>query len=146
MARVGVWTRPTGVLLKPPDLLLKAVIARVPLMPTSQSASARQREASESGRRSVSVLQPGEAFADGGRRHRLEPEPLDGMLAPVMGDDVAEDEFALAPGVAGVDEAVHVLAFDEFDQRLEPVLALLDGGEREMGREVREGVERPFPR
>jgi len=49
IARVGVWTRPTGVLKNPPSLLLKAVMARVPLMPTSQSASARERAAASRG-------------------------------------------------------------------------------------------------
>ena len=48
MASVGVWTRPTVVLKKPPSLELKAVIARVPLMPTSQSASDRLYAASAS--------------------------------------------------------------------------------------------------
>ena len=43
---VGVWTRPTVVRKKPPSRELKAVIARVPLMPTSQSASLRLRAAS----------------------------------------------------------------------------------------------------
>ena len=46
---VGVCTRPTVVRKKPPSRELKAVIARVPLMPTSQSASERQRAASASG-------------------------------------------------------------------------------------------------
>jgi len=46
---VGVWTRPTGVSWNPPPLELKAVIARVPLMPTSQSLSLRQIAASQSG-------------------------------------------------------------------------------------------------
>ena len=41
MASVGVCTRPTVVRKKPPPRLLKAVIARVPLIPTSQSASER---------------------------------------------------------------------------------------------------------
>ena len=49
MASVGVCTRPTVVLKKPPDLELNAVIARVPLMPTSQSASDRLTAASASG-------------------------------------------------------------------------------------------------
>ena len=39
---VGVCTRPTVVRKKPPSRELNAVIARVPLMPTSQSASERQ--------------------------------------------------------------------------------------------------------
>ena len=49
MDRVGVCTRPTVVRKKPPLLLLNAVIARVPLIPTNQSASERQRAASASG-------------------------------------------------------------------------------------------------
>ena len=44
--RVGVCTRPTVVKKKPPSRELKAVKARVPLMPTSQSASERLRAAS----------------------------------------------------------------------------------------------------
>ena len=47
--RVGVCTRPTVVRKKPPSRELNAVMARVPLMPTSQSASERQRAASASG-------------------------------------------------------------------------------------------------
>ena len=46
---VGVCTRPTVVRKNPPSRELKAVMARVPLMPTSQSASERQRAASASG-------------------------------------------------------------------------------------------------
>jgi hypothetical protein len=49
IASVGVWTRPTVVSWKPPDFELNAVIARVPLMPTSQSDSDRQTAASASG-------------------------------------------------------------------------------------------------
>mgnify|MGYP001292003686 CR=1 FL=1 len=49
MVSVGVCTRPTVVRKKPPSRELNAVIARVPLMPTSQSASERQRAASASG-------------------------------------------------------------------------------------------------
>ena len=47
---MGVCTRPTVVRWKPPVLELKAVMARVPLMPTSQSDSERQTAASASGR------------------------------------------------------------------------------------------------
>ncbi len=49
MASVGVCTRPTVVSWKPPDFELNAVIARVPLMPTSQSDSERHTAASASG-------------------------------------------------------------------------------------------------
>ena len=50
MASVGVCTLPTVVSWKPPDLELNAVIARVPLMPTSQSDSERHTAASARGR------------------------------------------------------------------------------------------------
>src|SRR3989344_878844 len=43
--RVGVCTRPTVVRKNPPSRELNAVMARVPLMPTSQSASERLRAA-----------------------------------------------------------------------------------------------------
>ena len=46
---MGVCTRPTVVSWKPPARELNAVIARVPLMPTSQSASDRHTAASASG-------------------------------------------------------------------------------------------------
>ncbi len=46
---MGVCTRPTVVSWKPPDLELNAVIARVPLIPTSQSDSERHTAASASG-------------------------------------------------------------------------------------------------
>ena len=55
IAKVGVCTRPTGVLKKPPSLLLKAVIARVPLIPTNQSASARERAACSKGFKASSL-------------------------------------------------------------------------------------------
>ena len=47
--KVGVCTRPTVVKKKPPSRELNAVMARVPLIPTSQSASERQRAASARG-------------------------------------------------------------------------------------------------
>ncbi len=47
--RVGVCTRPTVVRKNPPSRELNAVIARVPLIPTSQSASERHRAASAKG-------------------------------------------------------------------------------------------------
>ncbi len=45
MDNVGVWTLPTVVRKNPPFWELNAVIARVPLIPTNQSASARLRAA-----------------------------------------------------------------------------------------------------
>ena len=48
--------------------------------------------------------------ADGGCRHRLEPQPLYGLLAACMLHDLPEDQFTLAGGVAGIDHASHVVA------------------------------------
>ena len=66
-------------LLKPPDLELKAVIARVPLMPTSQSDSRAATRGVGEREQLVVGPQTGEAVADGGRGHRLQPQPLDGL-------------------------------------------------------------------
>ena len=47
-----------------------------------------------------------EAIADGGGRHGLQPETGDGLLGLGVLDDVAENEFALPPGVArGIHQA-----------------------------------------
>ena len=40
--------------------------------------------------------------------------------------DGAENELALAPGVAGVDQRAHILALHEPQQQIEPLLALLE--------------------
>ena len=81
---------------KPPDLELKAVIARVPLMPTSQSDSERQTAASASGRMVSSVRSALEAVADRRGRHRLQPEAPDRLVGVRVLDDIAEDQLALA--------------------------------------------------
>jgi len=55
------------------------------------------------------------AVADRLWRHGLQPQALDGFVqrlgATCVLLDQAEDQFPLAPRVAGVDEAVHVFAF-----------------------------------
>ena len=117
IASVGVCTRPTVVLKKPPSLELNAVIARVPLMPTSQSASLRLDRGVGERLHGFVARQRRKAVADGRGRHGLQPEPLDGLLRLRVADDVAENQFAFAPGVAGVDEFGHVLALDEFFER-----------------------------
>jgi hypothetical protein len=55
IVRVGVCTRPAVVFKNPPPRELKAVSARVELMPTSQSASLRDMAASASGSISASL-------------------------------------------------------------------------------------------
>lgn len=52
-----------------------------------------------------------------------------GVFRAGVGDDIAEDQLPFASGVARIDEAVDVLAFDEFDEGFEAVLALLNRGE-----------------
>ena len=85
-----------------------------------------------------------EAVADRRGRHRLQPEAPDRLRRLGELRDVAEDELAFAPGVAGVDEVGDVLALDEPQQRLQPVLVLLDRLQRELRRNRRQVRERPL--
>ena len=86
-----------------------------------------------------------EAVADRAGRHGLQPEAADRLPGVRMLDDQPEDQLALAPGVAGVDQRVDVLALDQPCQQLEPVRALLDRLEIELGRDDRQVGERPLP-
>jgi hypothetical protein len=98
-------------------------MARVPLMPTSQSAS--ERAARRVGQRQHLRVgaQVCKTVADRLGRHALQPQALDGFLefAPrrlrVL-QDQAKDQLTLAPGVAGVDDVLDVLAADQLDQRV----------------------------
>ena len=105
MASVGVCTRPTVVRWKPPLLELNAVIARVPLMPTSQSASERHTAASASGSISLVLAQTARSLR-GSHAGVIDcsHSRLIGLLGLRMLHDVAEDQLAFAPGVAGIDE------------------------------------------
>ena len=63
--------------------------------------------------------QMGKAVADGLRRHRLQPQAADG-LAQRLGAtcvllDETENQLALTPGVAGVNQLRHVFALGQFD-------------------------------
>jgi hypothetical protein len=59
--------------------------------------------------------------------------------------DVAEDQLAFAPRVAGVDEPVDVLALDEPQKKVEPRFAPLDRRELEARWDYRQVLERPAP-
>ena len=83
------------------------------------------------------AAQAGEAVPDGGGRHRLEPESLDRLPGVGVADDVAKDQFPLAPGVAGVDERGHVLPLGEFGQDFEPLLIPLNRLQVEVRRDDR---------
>ncbi len=72
------------------------------------------------------AAQPGEAVAYRGRRHRLEPEPHDRLLGFRVLDDVAENQLALAPRVAGVDQFGDVLALEQAAQDFQPGFAFCD--------------------
>ena len=61
----------------------------------------------------------GKTIAYGLRRHGLQPQAADRLAQRLGATGVlfnqAEDEFALAPGVAGVNQLAHVFALGEFD-------------------------------
>jgi hypothetical protein len=61
----------------------------------------------------------------------------------VLGD-VIEDQLAFAPRVAGVDQAIDILALDQLVEQLEARLGLLDRRQREVRRNHRQVGERPF--
>ena len=50
-----------------------------------------------------------EGLADGGLRHRRQPQPLHRLVHRSQVVDVREDQLALAPGVAGVDDHLHLV-------------------------------------
>ena len=59
------------------------------------------------------------ALFDGGVLHGGDPKPLHGLCAACHVVDGAEDQLALAPCVAGVDDLGHVLPAHEVPQQLE---------------------------
>src|SRR2546430_4056385 len=65
-----------------------------------------------------------EAALDRLLRHRADPEPVDRLVDPGELVDVGEDQLALTPGVAGVDDAVDVLALHQLVDLLELLLRL----------------------
>ena len=85
-----------------------------------------------------------EAVADRGRRHALQPEPLDRVLGLRMLLDQPEDQLALAPGVAGVDQLGDVLALDQLHDRVEARLGLVDRVQLEVRRDHRQVREAPL--
>ena len=59
-------------------------------------------------------------------------------------DDITENEFALAPGVARINHRGHVLAFEQLENGLQPRFALLDGLEVKVRRDHRQIRKRPL--
>jgi hypothetical protein len=58
--------------------------------------------------------------------------------------DQAEDQFALAPRVTGVDQAGHVLALDQAREHLQARFGLGDRAQVEVRRDHRQVSEAPF--
>ena len=73
-----------------------------------------------------------EPFANRSGCHGLQPEPLNLLFDLRVTDDVAENQFACAARVAGVDQCVHVRVFDQLEQQFKPPLIFLDGLQVEM--------------
>ena len=87
--------------------------------------------------------QLGETLANGSLRHGLEPEADDGLAVAQEADDLPEDQLALAPRVAGVDDPIHVLALEQLlddANALALTLLLLD---LEAIRDDRQHIESP---
>ncbi len=74
-----------------------------------------------------------EAFADRRRRHALQPEAPDRLLRLRVLLDQAEDQLALAAGVAGVDQLADVLALDQPHHRVQPAFVLSIGARSKCG-------------
>jgi hypothetical protein len=87
-------------------------------------------------------------FADGLRRHALQPQALDRLAVLLVAEgvlhDEAEDQLTLAPRVAGVDDAAHVLALDQLHHGVQPCLGLVDGRHVEVRRHHRQVGEAPL--
>ena len=94
------------------------------------------------------VTEFAEPLADGVQGHGLQPQPLD-LLAlhrPTgrLLEDVLEDEFALAAGVAAVDDHLHVLAADQFAQGVELCFGVRQHRQRKFLRQDGQVVQGPF--
>ena len=94
------------------------------------------------------AAQVGEAIADCLRRHGLQPQAAhrfsQGLGTPGVLFDQAEDQLALAPRVAGVDELVHVFAFGQFHHRVQAGLGFINRLQIEVRRNHRQMGKAPF--
>ena len=73
--------------------------------------------------------QVGKALPDGGILHAADPQPFHGLLAARQAVDRAENQLALAPGVAGVDYLGHVLPPQQGPQHVKLIPLVLGDGE-----------------
>ena len=113
MASVGVRTRPTGVLKKPPSFAVegghgaRAVDPHQPVGLERASAAASSGLSCSSSRRLAKASRIACCVIDCSHRRWI------GFFHAGELDDVAEDQFAFAPGVAGVDDGVDILALGQ---------------------------------
>ena len=78
------------------------------------------------------------------RRHGLQPQTLNRFVALRVLNNVTENQFPFAPGVARIDERSDILALDQLQHRLETRLALLNRQQIKVRRDHRQIRERPF--
>ena len=144
IASVGVCTRPSDTAPSNEERR-RIVAARVAFMPTIQSASERERAACSSEAIVGAVAQVLETLADRRLGHRVQPQPLDGQLRAGLLVQVGEDQLALAPGVAGVDDEVVVVALQQaLDDRHLLLRALVAHDELELARHDRQVRHAPL--
>ena len=91
-----------------------------------------------------------EAVANGLRRHRLQPQPANRLAERLLAAagvllDQPEDQLALAPGVARVDQLGHVGPLRLADHGGQPRLGPVDRLQVEVGRDHRQVREAPLP-
>ena len=55
-----------------------------------------------------------------------------------------ENQFPFAPGIAGIDKGIHILALDESRQKLQPRFSFLDGIQIEVRGNNGQMRETPF--
>ena len=90
------------------------------------------------------LTQRGESLANRRGGHGLEPKTPDRLAGSGVANDVTENQFAFPPGIAGVDQGIDVLAFNEPDEQLQPRLVSFNRLEVEMRRDDRQMREGPF--
>ena len=130
---------------------LKAVMARVPLMP-SQSASERLRAASCQALHLRVAAQVVEAVADGLRRHALQPQalqrlasvPLPPFSPPAYCSIRRKISSPLAPASQALMSSRHVFALGLLDHGGQAVLVLSTGFQVEVRRDHRQVGKAPL--
>ena len=105
---------------------MRLVIARVPLIPMSQSLSLRERAASAR----PAICSPSRRVWNASR---IPPVVIVCIQARLTGQlrlrelvEILEDQLAFAPGVAGVDDGIDVFAMEKFLQLIVALLRIRD--------------------